>query len=163
MAELFLYTVYPRRPIVVEGAGTIRVPKSVQLTKEDVFNVLKVATVYRRFPGLPEAIRVTVDTVDRYHRKEYLSDEEWAKVSEGVVAEKPAEKVEEPVKVVEEEKPVEEVVTEAAEVTESEEVSVEEAEEEAAEEESEKEVDVDDEYTEACDEDSEDVKEEEEE
>ena len=152
MAELFLYTVYPRRPIVVEGAGTIRVPKSVQLSKEDVFNVLKNATVYRRFPGLPEAIRVTVDTVERYHRKEYLSDEEWAKVSEGTVVETPV-KEEKKETVVEEvkEEPVE-VVTEAADVTEAEEVT----------EESE-EVDVDEEFTEESDEDEvEDVKEEEE-
>lgn len=77
--EVFLYAVHPKRAITgIPGIQVIRVPKSVYLTKDDVYTCLKKASVYRRFSGTDaKNERVTADNVDRLHRAEYISEEDW--------------------------------------------------------------------------------------
>ena len=76
--ELYIYAVHPRKAIVIDGVGTIRSAKSVYLSKEDVFKCLKKASVYRRFPfGITE--KVNIDNVDRLHRENYMTEEEYTK------------------------------------------------------------------------------------
>lgn len=81
MSEMFLYTVKPRKAIIGLSGSTsvIRTNKSVYLTKEDVFLCLKSATVYRRFANEGFNERVTIDDVERVHRENYISPEDWEK------------------------------------------------------------------------------------
>lgn len=83
MAETFLYAVHPKRIITGLSSGRcVRVAQSIQLTKDDVYACLKKAAVYRRFP-LDGNIRVTVSNVDRLHRNEFISEEQWKKMQDG--------------------------------------------------------------------------------
>ena len=81
MSEMFLYTVKPRKVIIGLSGSTkvIRTSKSVYLTKEDVFLCLKSAIVYRRFANEGINERVTIDDVERVHRENYISPEDWKK------------------------------------------------------------------------------------
>lgn len=81
MEETYLYSVHPRRVITdLSGVSSIRVAKSLFLTKEDVYKCLKKATVYRRFANIGINERVTIENVDRVHRDEYISEEDWKKM-----------------------------------------------------------------------------------
>jgi hypothetical protein len=77
--EAFLYTVHPRKCITgLSGCGIIRTPKSLFLTKEDVKICLQRASVYRRFAGAEEYNeRVTIGNLDRLHRAEHISEDDW--------------------------------------------------------------------------------------
>ena len=75
---VFLYTVNPRKVITgLSGANAIRSPKSLFLTKEDVKLCLQKATVYRRFAAEDKIERVTIGNIDRLHRENYVSEEDW--------------------------------------------------------------------------------------
>ena len=74
----FLYTVNPRKVITgLSGVNAIRTAKSLFLTKEDVKICLQKATVYRRFASEGINERVTVGNIDRLHRENYVSEEDW--------------------------------------------------------------------------------------
>ena len=74
----FLYTVNPRKVITgLSGVNAIRTAKSLFLTKEDVKICLQKATVYRRFANEGINERVTVGNIDRLHRENYVSEEDW--------------------------------------------------------------------------------------
>ena len=80
--ELFLYSVNPRRVITgLSEIKAIRTPKSVLLSKDEVYTCLKKATVYRRFASEGINERVTIANVDRVHRANYISEEEWKKMN----------------------------------------------------------------------------------
>ena len=80
MSNVFLYTVNPRRMINGLSGSTkiVRTPKSLYLSKEDVYLCLKNASVYRRFANEGINEKVTVDNVDRVHREKYIPESEWA-------------------------------------------------------------------------------------
>ena len=130
MSETFLYEVVPHRPIrgLVSGKAITR-PMVLLLDREDVIECLKKASVYRRFT-VNQRERVTLKTVDRFHRKEFISAESFEKLQKYNASKKEEEKsveeevVESPV----EEAPIEEEVTESVEEMEEtvEETSVEE-------------------------------------
>lgn len=74
----YLYTVNPRKIIKgISGVNILRTPKSLQLTKEDVYTCLKSASVYRRFANEDLIKRVTTGNVDRLHNEKYMTDEEY--------------------------------------------------------------------------------------
>ena len=74
--DIFLYEVDPKRVITgIPGIPAIRVRKSVYLTKDDVIKCLEKGSVYRRFSLKTE--RVTTANLDRVHREEYISEEDW--------------------------------------------------------------------------------------
>ena len=74
--DTFLYEVHPKRVITgIPGIPAIRVRKSVYLTKDDVIKCLEKGSVYRRFSLKTE--RVTTANLDRVHREEYISEEDW--------------------------------------------------------------------------------------
>lgn len=76
--EKFLYAVHPKKVIVgVGNVNCIRVPKSLELTKEEVLTCLKRATVYRRFAAGGRNERVTTMNLDRLHRADYISENDW--------------------------------------------------------------------------------------
>ena len=79
--DMFLYTVKPRKVIIGLSGSTkvLRTNKSVYLSKEDVYLCLKNATVYRRFANEGFNERVTIDDVERVHRENYISPEDWKK------------------------------------------------------------------------------------
>lgn len=79
LPETYLYEVINnRRVIKLEGGVEIRSPKSLYLTKEDVLTCLEYAYVYRRFADSQVARqRVTKFNLDRLHRANYISEEEW--------------------------------------------------------------------------------------
>lgn len=104
MQETFLYSVNPRKVITgLSGANAIRTSKSLLLTKEDVKICLQRGSVYRRFSAENKIERVTVGNIDRLHRAEYVSEEDWAKVQAEEMSAGHG-KVEEPVVPVEPEK-----------------------------------------------------------
>lgn len=79
--KVFLYQVNPRKVITgLSGINAIRTAKSVFLTKEDVKVCLQKASVYRRFAGEGINERVTIGNIDRLHRENYVSEEDWEKV-----------------------------------------------------------------------------------
>lgn len=118
MEETYVYTVVPKRPIrgVVKGK-IITKESNLFLTKDEVLLCLKHGPVYRKFyhPDKPE--KVTPSNLDRLHRAEHLTeeqynallekesvDEEEPEVQEEVVEESPVEEdveVEEPAEEVE--------------------------------------------------------------
>lgn len=86
--NVFLYTIHPKRAITgLTNIGTVRTAKSLFLTKEDVYIALKGASVYRRFANIGKNERVNVGNVDRLHRAEYISEEDWAKMQVDEAAE----------------------------------------------------------------------------
>lgn len=73
----YLYSVKPRRTIKgVAGIAAIRTAKSLFLTKEEVLQCVKDATVYRRFSA-DKSEQVTPFKLDRLHRDEYLTEKEY--------------------------------------------------------------------------------------
>ena len=157
MEEQFIYSVSPRRPIMLSDGTAIRVPKSVLLTKEELKSIIGKAIIYRRFPN--GNVKVTTQNIDEVHVAENTAEaiakareakvEDMSKhvgtvtVAEPVAApveEKNEEvKVEEPAPVVEEvkeektveESPVAEEVAEPVEEAANEELKGEETKEDA--------------------------------
>ena len=135
LGEVYAYQVNTRMPIVGLSVGTLKVPTTVKLTKEDVLICVKKAPVFRRFSA-SDRERDGIGNIDRLHRAEHLTKEEYeaildkekdnrGKVSETPVVEEKKETpvveepkveevpvVEETVPVVEEEPKVEETVVE---------------------------------------------------
>ena len=130
MEERYMYQVNTIMPILGLSIGTIKVPTSQNLTKDDVLICLKKAPVFRRFSdGNKE--RVGIDNIDRLHRENYMTVEEYNEYLANKTNDIVEEKVEEPVveesepeadPIVEESAPVEEVVEE--ETVEEEEVFI---------------------------------------
>lgn len=129
--EVFSYQVNTIMPIIGLSCGTIMVPSTVKLTKEDVLVCLKKAPVFRRFVNR-KLERVTISNIDRLHNENYMTEEEYeefldkqndnrGKVSEAPVVEEKKEPEPEPVV---EETPVEEPVEETPVVEEVKEESV---------------------------------------
>jgi hypothetical protein len=88
--KTFLYSVNPKRTIVgLSGVNSIRVAKSLYLTKEDVLKCLPKASVYRRFKDMN--VRVTIGNIDRLHRAEFVSEEDWPKVKANDIIEEKSE------------------------------------------------------------------------
>lgn len=108
MEETYLYSVHPKRPITdLSGVGFLRVPKSLQLTKEDVKKCLEKAVVYRRFANEGgKEVRVTINDIDRLHNAKYMTEEEYKEFLANGLSEGAG-------KVVVEEAPVEEEAEEA--------------------------------------------------
>lgn len=103
MEERYPYQVNAVMPIIGLSIGTIKVPCTQELTKEDVLICLKKAPVFRRFTnGIKE--RVGIDNIDRLHRENYMTKEEFEKINSNSVPEEVA-KVEEPTKEVVEPEP----------------------------------------------------------
>lgn len=128
MSETFLYEVVPHRPIrgLVSGKAITR-PMVLLLDREDVIECLKKASVYRRFT-VNQRERVTLKTVDRFHRKEFISAESFEKLQKYNASKEEEKSVEE--EIVEspvEEAPIEEELSESVEEAETvEDTSVEE-------------------------------------
>ena len=101
----FAYQVNTRMPIMGLSIGSLKAPSTVKLTKNDVLICLKKAPVFRRFKA-GEMERVGTGNLDRLHREEHLTPEEYEKVidkendNRGKVKEVPVEdkKETEPVK-----------------------------------------------------------------
>lgn len=71
MDTRYLYEVRPVRPINI-GGKYIRRPCSMQLTKSEVLEFMKSASVYRRFSNINmEPIRVTGECLDILHQATY--------------------------------------------------------------------------------------------
>ena len=103
MEERYPYQVNAIMPIIGLSIGTIKVPCTQELTKEDVLICLKKAPVFRRFTnGIKE--RVGIDNIDRLHRENYMTKEEFEKISSNSAPEEVV-KVEEPIKEVVEPEP----------------------------------------------------------
>lgn len=96
--EVYSYQVNTRMPIVGLSVGTLKVPATMKLTKEDVLICVKKAPVFRRFSA-SDRERVGIGNIDRLHRAEHLTEEEYeamidksndnrGKVSESQVEEK---------------------------------------------------------------------------
>lgn len=125
MITTFLYSVKPRRPIQLDGNVLIKTPKSLLLTKEDVLTCIeKGALVYRRFANEDKLEAVTKYNLDRLHNAKFMTEAEFGKLEKdnlgkdsGTVTVNTVP-VEEPVKVVEEPKVVEEVKVEETPVEE---------------------------------------------
>jgi hypothetical protein len=107
---VFPYQVNTIMPILGLSCGTIMVPSTVKLTKEDVSLCIKKAPTFRRFSS-NKLVKVTPSTIDRLHNEVFMTEEEYEAflVKQGdnrgkvnSVEEAPApvveEKVEEPVK-----------------------------------------------------------------
>lgn len=92
--EVYLYSVNPKRVIKgLSGAQDIRSPRSLLLTKEDVLKCLPLGSVYRRFAAEGRNERVTIDTVDRFHRANYITEAEWEAMKNTKAEEAPVEAV----------------------------------------------------------------------
>ena len=118
MGETYLYSVNPKRPVdCVNGVPTFRKSKSLLLTLEDVEKCLTKASVYRRFVNEDIVKRVDISNYKRLHNEKYMTEEEYAKISDGVTEEVDTT-VAEPEAVVPEEPVAEEPVEEAPEVKE---------------------------------------------
>ena len=146
LEEVYSYQVNTRMPIMGLSIGTLKVPTTAKLTKEDVLICVKKAPVFRRFAA-DDKERVGIGNIDRLHRAEHLTEKEYEALvdkendNRGKVSEAPVEEkketpvVEEPKKeevipevkeepVVEEEStPVVEETETTEEVNEKEEVS----------------------------------------
>lgn len=123
MEERYPYQVNTIMPIIGLSIGTIKVPCTQELTKEDVLICLKKAPVFRRFTnGIKE--RVGIDNIDRLHRENYMTKEEFEKINSNSVPEEVV-KVEDQIKeVVEPEPEVIPDIVEEEPVAEEEEVFV---------------------------------------
>lgn len=104
--EVYAYQVNTRMPILGLSIGILKVPATVKLTKEDVLICVKKAPVFRRFSNSDKE-RVGIGNIDRLHRAEHLTEEEYnkmiakendnrGKVSQAPVEEKKETVVEEP-------------------------------------------------------------------
>lgn len=98
MSETFLYEVVPHRPIrgLVSGKAITR-PMVLLLDKEDVIECLRKATVYRRFSSNKRE-KVTAYTVNRFHRKEFISEESFKRLQEYEAKKEISEQTFEPAK-----------------------------------------------------------------
>ena len=74
--EVYSYQVNTRMPIVGLSVGTLKVPATMKLTKEDVLICVKKAPVFRRFSA-SDRERVGIGNIDRLHRAEHLTEEEY--------------------------------------------------------------------------------------
>ena len=75
----FLYSVNPRKVIKnIAGVAAVRTSKSLFLTKEEVLECVKCGTVYRRFSA-DKIVKVTPAELDRLHREEFMTEQEYAK------------------------------------------------------------------------------------
>lgn len=112
LEEVYSYQVNTRMPIVGLSVGTLKVPATMKLTKEDVLICVKKAPVFRRFSA-SDRERVGIGNIDRLHRAEHLSEEEYEAMidknndNRGKVSESQVEEKKE-IPVVEEEPKVEE-------------------------------------------------------
>jgi hypothetical protein len=80
MSDRYLYSIYPRKPIKLsDEIGVIRVPKSLQLTKEEVLKCLKFGPVQRRFANENIIEKVYPSNLDRLHNAKYMTEEEYEK------------------------------------------------------------------------------------
>ena len=81
LEERYTYTVVPRRPIrgLVKGKVLTR-PVVLTLTKDEVVLCLKYGSVYRKFYPTSKSERVTLSSVDRLHRSEYMSEAQYNKM-----------------------------------------------------------------------------------
>ena len=82
--ERYLYTVNPKRVIrnLNENIPMLRISKSLYLTKEEVLKCLDFGSVYRRFSNYGKLEKVTKYDIDRVHRSNYISAEDWKKIQE---------------------------------------------------------------------------------
>ena len=80
--ERYLYTVNPKKPIksLNPSIPTIRTSKSLLLTKEEVLKCFECGPVYRRFSNIGLVERISKADVDRVHRTNYISKEDWKKI-----------------------------------------------------------------------------------
>ena len=114
--ERYLYTVFPKKPIknLNENTPLVRCSKSLFLTKEEVLKCFECGSVYRRFSNEGINEKFNKYEIDRVHRKNYISREDWKKLQDNIptdtVAVNGVEEKEEVVTAPEvEEAPVEEV------------------------------------------------------
>ena len=100
--EVYAYQVNTRMPIVGLSIGILKVPTTVKLTKEDVLICVKKAPVFRRFSNSDKE-RVGIGNIDRLHRAEHLTEEEYQKMidkendNRGKVSQTPVEEKKETV------------------------------------------------------------------
>lgn len=103
---VFPYQVNTIMPIMGLSCGTLMVPATAKLTKEDVLICVKKAPVFRRFSS-DKLERVTVSNLDRLHNEKYMTVAEYEEFldkqgdNRGKVAETPVveeKKETEPVK-----------------------------------------------------------------
>ncbi len=102
LEEVYAYQVNTRMPILGLSVGTLKVPATVKLTKDDVAVCIKKAPVFRRF-SKDDKERVTLSNIDRLHRAEHLTEKEFEDLvdkendNRGKVSETPEVKKETPV------------------------------------------------------------------
>ena len=115
----FLYIVYPKRPIknLNENITLLRVSKSLQLNKDEVLKCLECGSVYRWFSNEGITEKITINDIDRVHRANYISKEDWKHIQNisGEVANLTVNGIENPKKEVKTEKNVETKVEEVKE------------------------------------------------
>jgi len=73
---VFPYQVNTIMPILGLSCGTIMVPSTVKLTKEDVSLCIKKAPTFRRFSS-NKLVKVTPSTIDRLHNEVFMTEEEY--------------------------------------------------------------------------------------
>lgn len=80
--ERYLYTIYPKKPIknLNESLPLIRVSRSLFLNKEEVLKCFECGSVYRRFSNDGIVEKFNKYEIDRVHRPNYISREDWAKI-----------------------------------------------------------------------------------
>jgi hypothetical protein len=83
LAETYTYTVIPRRPIknIVKGKVIFKAT-NLSLTKEEVLQCMKYGAVYRKFYMQSDPERVTPSNLDRLHRSEHISEEQYKAILE---------------------------------------------------------------------------------
>ena len=99
--EKYTYSLSPRKRMRTkfESLNSVRIPRTMLLSKEEVVEALKFASVYRRFNS-KLCVKVTVMNLDRLHNAEYdpVGEQEIKPINLGNNnEEKVEEKVEEPI------------------------------------------------------------------
>lgn len=75
----YLYSINPKKPIrTLPELGLLRSRKTLELSKEQVLEILKYASVYRRFDS-NTIERVSVSNLDRLHNDKFMTEDQYKK------------------------------------------------------------------------------------
>lgn len=87
MDERYMYTVCPRIPIrgLVKGRVIVK-PENLSLSKDEVLECMKHGRVYRKFYCEMNPEAVTPSNLDRLHRKDHLTEEQYKALTSNCVS-----------------------------------------------------------------------------
>jgi hypothetical protein len=75
----YLYSINPKKPIrTLPELGLLRSRKTLELSKEQVLEILKYASVYRRFDS-NTIERVSISNLDRLHNDKLMAEDQYKK------------------------------------------------------------------------------------